>query len=260
MERSTWSPRRLARTAGALYALNIIGGMFAIGIVPALVIVTGNPAATVHALQAHEPLYRTSLVVRLLVDVTNLPLAVIFWELFRVVNRRLALLVVGFMLVGTAVEAGSLLGQYAPLTLLDGALLPGALPADQLANVAYAELATRSFGYDLTALFFGCYCVAIGYLIARSSVLPRTIGILLAADGACYLVSAIAGILDPAFAASLVPWIQLPSLAGEGALCLWLLFRGVDARRWLALADLRAATAVSSGATAAVRSGVSIPG
>ena len=41
-----------------------------------------------------------------------------------------------------------------------------------------------------------------------------------------------ADLLAPGFAAHLVPWIQLPTLFGEGSLCLWLLVVGVDVERW----------------------------
>src|SRR5205807_139891 len=40
------SPRQLARIAGALYLINIVAGAFAIGIVPATLVVSGDAAAT----------------------------------------------------------------------------------------------------------------------------------------------------------------------------------------------------------------------
>jgi hypothetical protein len=91
------SPRRLARLAGALYLVNIIGGAFAIGVVPALLF-TSDPATTAANIQAHELLYRSGLAAHLVVTMTNVPLAMIFYELFKVVNRRLALLNASFIL------------------------------------------------------------------------------------------------------------------------------------------------------------------
>jgi len=103
--------------AGSLYLLNILAGFFAIGFVPATLIVSGDVAATAHNLQTHELLYRLGLAAHLLPILSNMPLAVIFYDLFKVVNRRLALLVVFFTLVGTAVEAANLLNQFVPLVL-----------------------------------------------------------------------------------------------------------------------------------------------
>ena len=56
------SPRQLARIAGALYLINIVLGAFATAIVPAIVVVSGDAAATAHNIQTHELLYRLSLV------------------------------------------------------------------------------------------------------------------------------------------------------------------------------------------------------
>ena len=121
------SPRRLARMAGALYLINILGGAFAITIVPAMLVVQGNLTATAHNLQTHELLYRSGLAAHLVVTTTNAPLAVIFYELFKVVNRRLALLDACFILVATAIEAAGLLNQFAPLVLLGNPPYTGAL-------------------------------------------------------------------------------------------------------------------------------------
>src|SRR2546428_4632954 len=112
------SPRRRARMAGALYLITIVGGAFATTIVPAMVLVAGNAAATAANIQTHELLYRLGLVAHILVTVTNVPLAVIFYDLFKVVNRRLALLDACFILVATAIEAAVLLIEAAPLFLL----------------------------------------------------------------------------------------------------------------------------------------------
>ena len=84
-----------------------------------------------------------------------------------------------------------------------------------------------TFGYGLIALI-----VAIaGYLIYRSTFLPRIIGVLLMIAGAAWLT-----FLSPPFgAAYLRPYI-LPFAFGELVLTLWLLVKGVDAERWKASA------------------------
>src|ERR687884_1743791 len=131
------SPRQLARIAGALYLINIVLGAFAISIVPAMVVVAGDAAATAHNIQTHELLYRLGLTAHVVVTVTNVPLALIFYELFKVVNRRLALLDAFFILVATAIEASGLLHQFAPLVLLGSGPSVSA-PAAQLEALAYA--------------------------------------------------------------------------------------------------------------------------
>jgi len=81
-------------------------------------------------------------------------------------------------------------------------------------------------------VFFGLDIVVFAYLVLSSAFLPRTIGVLLVIDGLAYLCYSFTDILAPDAAAHLVPWIQLPALVGEGALCLWLLVVGIDLDRW----------------------------
>ena len=226
------SPRRLARIAGALYLINIVLGAFAIGIVPAIIAVGPDAAATAHNIQTHELLYRLGLAAHVVVTVTNVPLAVIFYDLFKVVNRRLALLDAFFILVATAIEAAGLLHQFAPLVLL-GSGPSASAPAAQLQALAYAPgSALSGIDYSIHTVFFGFDILCAAYLVLRSTFLPRAIGVLLAIDGLAYLVYSFADFLVPGFADQLVPWIQFPALLSEGSLCLWLLVFGVNGERW----------------------------
>lgn len=225
------SPRQLARWAGALYLINIVGGAYAISIVPALVGVS-NPAVAAHNIQAHELLYRSGLAAHVVVTLTNVPLALLFYELLKVVNRRLALLDVFFILVATAIEAAGIVNQFTTLVLLGSSSYTGALPAAQLQALAYLPVDVSSIDYSLHTVFYGFDILIAAYLVYRSTFVPRVIGILLAIDGVAYLVYSFADFLAPGFAGQLVPWIQLPALFGEGSLCLWLLIFGVDVERW----------------------------
>lgn len=225
------SPRRLARIAGVLYLVNIIGGAFAIGFVNSRLLAT-DPATTADNIQTHELLYRSGLAAHILVTVTNVPLAVLFYELFKVVSRRIALLDAAFILVATSIEAAGLLIQFAPLVLLGSGPYATSLPAAQLQALAQLPGDLSSSNYALHTVFFGFDILCLSYLVLRSRFLPTVIGVLLAVDGAAYLLYSFAFVLASGFAAQLVPWIQLPALVGEGALCLWLLLIGVDVTRW----------------------------
>lgn len=217
MERiSEMSPRSLARIAGGLYLINIVFGFFAIGFIPGMLVVAGDPGASAHNIQTHELLYRSGLVAHIIVTATNVPLQVIFYDLFKVVNRRLALLVVLFSVVGTASEV-ALIAQQVP---------------------ASTSIDLQGIGYDLPTVFYGFYAITIGFLIFNSNFLPRAIGVLMVIDGLAYITNSFADILSPGFAAHLVPYIQLPALLGEGSFCLWLLLAGVNVERWRRHASL----------------------
>jgi hypothetical protein len=226
------SPRHLARIAGGLYLIVIVGGFFAEGYIPAAIVVSGDAGATARNILAHELLYRLGIVAHIIILLCNVPLAVIFYDLFKVVNRRLSLLVVFFTLVGTAVEGANLLNQFAPLVLLESGRYSSVLTAEQLQAQAYMPLELQAIGFNISLVFFVCYDLSLGYLIFNSSFLPRILGVLLAIGGLCYLTYSFADFLAPRFAASLVPYIQVPSGLAELSLTLWLLVFGVNVQRW----------------------------
>ena len=78
---------------------------------------------------------------------------------------------------------------------------------------------------------FGGTMLARGYLIFRSSFLPRIIGVLLAIEGVCYLANSFADFLAPEIAATVLAFLMVSGLA-EVFLWLWLLLMGVNDQRW----------------------------
>ncbi len=226
------SPDLKARIAGACYLAVIIGGFFAIGYVPGVIMVRGDVAATARNLLAHEFLYRLGILIHILFLPLNLPMGMIFYDLFKVVNKKFALLALFCTLAGTAIEAATLLSQFVPLILLEGGHYASALTPTQLQALAYLPLELQASSFNVNVVFFVVHFFLTAYLIIRSSFLPRILGVLLAIGGLAYLIDCVATILAPEFAAHLFPYIQLPSLIGEGSLCLWLLLRGVNVEKW----------------------------
>jgi hypothetical protein len=221
-----------ARLAGSLYLAIIVLGIFEELGVRDRVTVSGDAAATAQNILAHEALYRMGFAAGLLVLLCALPVLVLLYEILRVADRTQALLAACINLVAIAIQGAALLGHFAPLVLLGGGRSLDAIEPAQLHSLAYFSLRMQSVGYDTALAFFGLFCVVTGILIYRSSFLPKAIGVLMAIAGACYLFNSFAGFLAPGFRASLLPWILLPCLVGEGSLTFWLLVKGVDLRRW----------------------------
>lgn len=193
-------------------------------------VVHDDPAATAANILAHQLLFRLGFAAQIVAQVLNMPLAVIFFDLFRVVSTSFALLVVFLMLTGTAIGTVALLNRFAPLIILHGGNFLNAFNAEQLQapmpRSSYMNLASPP------RWFFGFYCLSLGYLVFKSAFLPRIIGVLLAIGGLAYLTGNFANFLSPAFAARLFPYYLVFPGLGEGSLILWLLIMGVNAQRW----------------------------
>jgi len=163
------SPRLIARLAAAFYVMVFVTGIYSL--------VTRTMAAG------------------LIAGVFYIAVTVLFYFIFKPVNRNLSLLAAILSLLGIVIG---------PLSMF---IRP-------LANLS-------------PLVFFGFYCVLIGYLILKSTFLPRILGMLMLFAGLGWLT-----FFWQAFAIALVPYIFFPGIIGEGALTLWLLVFAVNQQRW----------------------------
>jgi hypothetical protein len=229
------SPRTQARLAGCLYLVIILGGAFAEIAVRARLFAPGDPAATAQNIQAHALLYRSGFVVELFCCACNVPLILLLYRLFKVVDRNVARMMVLFAAIADAIESVSLLAHLAPLILLGEGHDHGGWTAGQMNAAIDLSLQLFERGFSVSLVFFGFACLTMANLSLRSKFLPRLIGALLAIEGAGYLINSISLFIAPALQARIFPYFAATGVA-ELALCLWLLVMGVDVRRWHAQA------------------------
>ncbi len=231
MERIETSPRLYARIAGFLYLIVIVGGVFAEIFVRGRLVVHGDAAATAHNILTHELLYRSGFAAELFLCLCNVPLILILYDLFKVVNKKVALLMAIFSLTGNAVESISLLAHFAPLVLLGDGHYLSAFTAEQLQAWALMSLQLFEYGFAICLVFFGLDIFSNAYLILRSTFFPRIVGVLLAIEGLGYLINSFAFFLAPALQTRISPYFMATGI-GEIAFCLWLLLMGVNVQRW----------------------------
>jgi hypothetical protein len=221
------SPRLKARLAGAFYVLtgatSVIGGMY----IPGKLVVVGDAATTANAIRDHRQLFAFGFSIMLIAVMSSIILTALFYDLFKPVNKTLSLTAAFVHLVGLAILAFASLLQLAPLVVLNGAPYLSVFKPEQVQALAYLFLQLNTQAGNAFLAFFGLYCMLIGWLIFRSTFLPRIIGVFMALAGLGYLT-----FLSPPLAAYLSPYNLAPAALGEGSLMLWLLLVGVNAQRW----------------------------
>jgi hypothetical protein len=220
--------RRQARAAGVLYLLIIFAAPFAEVFVRGRLVVSGDAAATAANILANERLYRLGGAADLVAFACDAAVAVLLYELLKPVSGSLSLVAAFFRLMHAAIVAVSTIGHFAPLVLLGGAHFLSAFQPEQLQALALASLRLHGRGYVIGLAFFGLHCLVVGYLIARSTFLPRILGWLMAIAGLCYVINSFANLIAPAFQALLYPYILAPGGVAELSLCVWLLAKGVN--------------------------------
>lgn len=226
------SPRGRARLSGVFEALEGLPAVFGQTIVLGMVVVNGNASATAHNILANEALYRLGFAIPLLAVSFHLVWALLIYQLFRVVNQTINQLALLVILVGCAVQALAAVAYLAPLLYLRAGFT-------QLDTVLLLiDLSHLTF--DVYLIFFGLWCVLLGYLIMRSTFMPRVIGVLLVFDGVGWMT-----FLDPPFAASIYTVIAIVAGLAEFSLLLWMLIFGVSNDQWRAQARASAVAAAA---------------
>lgn len=208
---------------GALYLVIIALGMSQEVAIRQRIIVTGNGAETATNLRSMASLWRLGIASELVLLLCTLCLAVILYLLLRPVSQTLAMLAVLCNVTSVAIEGAAALYLMEGLITLDST----GFSAAELAAMTATSLAMHSYGFGAALIFFGFECLVVGYLLVRSGMLPRAIGLLMGLAGLCYLTNSFSLIVAPGAAERLVPAILIPAFVGESALALWLLFGGV---------------------------------
>ena len=224
--RLAWSPRFKARLAGVFTLIEGNSSVFGQLRIPGQFIVTRDAAATAANILRDENLFRFGVSLTLISVAAHIVWVVLFYELFKPVNRTLARLAAFVGLTAIALQAGSALFQMAPLTILHGGDFSSAFTAEQLQALAYLSLRLQGQTFNTYLVFFGLWCLLTGTLIFRSGFMPRLVGLLEMLAGAAYLI-----LLWPPLASALYPYYLFLGI-GELVLLLWLLVKGVDSERW----------------------------
>jgi hypothetical protein len=228
-----YSPRAMARIAGFLYLLIIVGALFIpFATVPSGMMRGDAALPTVAHILAARQLYALAGIAQLILGACDIGVALILYELLKPVSRSLALLAAFFRLVFVAIANANVLNHFVPLLLLSGASYLAAFTPEQLQALAGMFLRLRTIGLDIALVFFGFHCVILGYLLFRSTFFPRILGLLMAIGGVGYIANIFASVLPFDVAARLFPYVMLPAGVAELGLSLWLVVVGVNAAKW----------------------------
>jgi hypothetical protein len=221
------SPRFKARMAGVFEALEGLTSAYGQVFILGSLVVSGDAAATAANILGHERLFWLGYASSLFGVAFHIVWVLLFYQLFRPVNRTLSLLAAFVGLVVCGLQALTSLLYLAPLLILQGGSSLSVFTTQQLQGLASIFLKLNGYAFDMDLVFFGFWCILAGYLILRSTFLPRILGMLLVIDGLGWMMY-----VSPQLASHLFPFIATASALAEFPLQLWLIVKGVNAQRW----------------------------
>lgn len=213
--------KSFARLTGFLYFLLIPLGVFGILYVPASLIVTGDVAATANNIVNNEGLFRLSIVAALLCQLVNIAVVLCLYKILSPVSKSVAKLMVLFSLLAVPIAMLNELNKGAVLLVLENAQ-----PSLEQMNMF---LHLHDYGIQVAGIFFGLWLLPMGYLVFKSTFLPKVIGILLVVAGFGYLADSFVYFINPEFTIVFSEF----TFIGEAAMTFWLLIKGVNAKQWI---------------------------
>ena len=214
----THSVKNTAKIAGWLYLSLIPLGILGIIYVPATLFVAGDVGATISNIIANELLFRVGIVSAFLAQLVGIFVVLYLYKLLKSVNQSHALLMVLFQLLAVPITLVNELFHVAVLVLLN---TPE--PSHQLVSL-FLEL--HHHGIFVSQIFWGLWLFPMGYLVFKSGLLPKILGILLMIGCMGYLIDSVTHFMLPNFGFTVSEF----TFVGELLLPLWLVVKGVDGK------------------------------
>jgi hypothetical protein len=210
-----------ARTAGLLYLIVVLTGIFSLGYVPSQV-AGGDPGRTLSSIAANETLFRLGIAAGLTCYVAFLVLPLALYRLLGHVDRAAAVMMVAFAAASVPISMVNTIHRLEILTLIRGVDYPGAFTPGQLNGRVLLALDQYRNGLLVSEIFWGLWLLPLGYLVFTSRMLPRMLGVLLMVGCFGYLATSFGAVLGR----SMPGYVTLPAALGEIGTCLWLLIMG----------------------------------
>jgi hypothetical protein len=221
------SIKSTARRAGILYLVMSLVMIFSFMLVPGMLIVGGDAAATARNIAERELLYRAAVLGSVLSHILFILVVLKLYELFRDVDRKQARLILVLVCAGAAAELVNISNRVAPLILLSGADYLEAFTTTQLQALAHVFIRLNNSLGQMLLVIWGLWLIPFGNLTIKSAFFPKILGYLLYATGLAYMTSGITSIVFPDYMA-MVSRAMFPLYFGELGIVFWMAIMGAN--------------------------------
>lgn len=211
-----------ALIAGISLLVMVICAPFAEMYVFPKLIVRFQPTETVKNILENKQLFVSGIFAYLITLIGDLVLTWALYILLKPVSKHMSLLTAWFRLVYTIVSLVALNHVITSFRLVTNADYLLFLTQEQINAMAMMNINTFKIHWYFGMIFFALHLLLLGYLITRSSYIPKIIGILLIITGLGYFVSCVQPYLFPSVNVGFVDF----TFYGELVFMLWLLIRG----------------------------------
>ncbi|MCA6364645.1 MAG: DUF4386 domain-containing protein [Bacteroidetes bacterium] len=218
--------KTLLRTAGILYLLVVVSGMYALAYVPSQLINRSNPVATFEQISGEETLFRSGIGAAIVCYAAFVFLPIVLYHLFKTVNKYAAQAMCVLALLSIPLSFSNLTTRYTVLSLLEQQRETLG-DVSQFAGQIMQQLSLYDTGILLSLFFWGSWLLPLGYLFYKSGFTPKFLGVLLVAGGLGHLINFFGHTLLVHYAElGVSKYIKLLPAVAEIGTCVWLLVAG----------------------------------
>jgi hypothetical protein len=178
---------KIARLGASLFFGSLPLALWGELYVPSKIYVPKDVLATTNNVLSNEFIFRTAIVCNIASMLFFAAMLLMFYRLFRQVDKHLARLMIVPVLVQVPIVFTSEAFNFAALMILNGDL-PFTVDGAKQQELAYFMLRMHRYVLGPTKFFLGLSFIPFGLLVLRSGFAPRIIGILLIIAGAGYVV------------------------------------------------------------------------
>jgi Domain of unknown function (DUF4386) len=220
--RKETSLRIAALVSGLSILAMVVAAPFAELYVFPKLIVRGDWAETSKNMIANVGLFRAGTLGYLITFFCDLLASWALYVLLKPVNASLSLLMASFRLVYTIIALVAFTNLVTILKLLNAPDSLALLEPEKFYSQVQLSITQFKNGWYFGILFFGFHLGLLGFLVLKSSYIPKLLGILLIISGLGYLANGLKPFLFPTISLDFAAY----TFFGELIFMLWLLIRG----------------------------------
>ncbi|MHC0441172.1 DUF4386 domain-containing protein [Flavobacterium sp. 3-210] len=218
-QESKLSFRNTGRIAGLLYLVVVITGIFSLGYVPSKLIDWNDAAKTFSNIVNHEFLFRLGMVSGLICYTFFLFLPLVLYKLLKSVHKTYAIYIVVLAIVSVPISFINMQNKFAVLSVISS--------GGEEKDLVMFYLNQYDYGNLIVQIFWGLWLFPLGYLIFKSGIIPKFLGVLLMLGCVSYLINFFGNALFSNYSElGISSYVRLPATLGEIGTCLWLLIMG----------------------------------
>ncbi|MBP7557777.1 MAG: DUF4386 domain-containing protein [Chitinophagaceae bacterium] len=228
MKRNMYANKNTAVTAGLVYLVVILTGMFSLAYIPSRFIDWNDSKATFNNIAANPSLFRMGIYSSLLCYIAFTFLPLVLYKLLETVNPSHARVMVILALLSVPLSIGNLQHSYTAVALTGEDQFLQNITQEDLHNRLMFSLRQYNNGLLPATVFWGLWLFPFGWLVYRSGFIPKLLGILLMLGCLGYVVNFTGKTLFENYAQWGIGKYMgmLPGIA-EISICCWLLFWGL---------------------------------